>query len=66
MRTSAAAIARSVSHDEIVHLDHDAAVAADLLVACEDSTTSDTEAEYWGTTEDGHEWRVHMARSEGE
>lgn len=66
------AIARSVSYNEIVALEanwesgpnHVQDLRGDLLVACEDWTSRDTErgevSEYWGTTDDGDEWRVHL------
>lgn len=54
------AIARSISHNEIVHIDQDAEAHEELLLASEDSVWSDPETQYWGTTEDGHEWRVHV------
>jgi hypothetical protein len=55
------AIARSVSHTEIVTIAYDADAAAALQAACEDSVgVPDERTEYWGTTDDGDEWRVHM------
>lgn len=54
------AIARSVSHNEIVTLDHDADVMSDLALECDDHVTGNTVEEYWGTTDDGNEWRVHV------
>lgn len=68
--TAEQAIARSISHTEIVTLgsastpaDNAEAVMADLFAACEDCVDTDprsVKAEYWGTTEDGDEWRVHI------
>lgn len=64
--TTAEAIARSVSHTEIVTVDYDAATAEELAAESEDSvppyTTASGQvlAEYWGTTEGGDEWRVHV------
>lgn len=60
------AIARSVSHNEIVTIDYSASIAEELGNASEDSVPAYTTAsgavlaEYWGTTEDGGEWRVHV------
>lgn len=65
-RTVAAnAIARSASHNEIVTIDlsrgYDSAVLSDLLVACDDWVDADEDTtEYWGTTDRGEEWRVHV------
>jgi hypothetical protein len=68
--TAEQAIARSVSHNEIVTLgsasqpaDNAAEVMADLFAECEDCADDDNRsvcAEYWGTTESGSEWRVHV------
>jgi hypothetical protein len=58
------AIQRSISHTEIVTIDYDAAVAADLAVECDDSVEANEVTEYWGTDADGNEWRVHMRRTE--
>ena len=60
------AIKRSISHNEIVTLDlavipYDSAILTDLLVACDDSVdANDNVTEYWGKTEEGNEWRVHV------
>jgi hypothetical protein len=60
------AIARSISHNEIVHVDltatpYDSAITTDLLVACDDWADASPEVtEYWGTSESGAEWRVHV------
>ncbi|MCR4374216.1 MAG: hypothetical protein NUW22_05145 [Acidobacteria bacterium] len=65
-RTAADAIERSISHDEIVHLDYDADIHADLIVACDDWTDGLYETEYWADAEgsDGTDgemaWRVHL------
>lgn len=57
-------IQRSISHTEIVYAPYSAELAAELAAACEDSADADRAIEYWGTTEDGDEWRVHLAREE--
>ena len=54
------AIARSISHDEIVHLDYASDIALDLRDVCDDSVTNDDVTEYWGHTETGDAWRVHL------
>lgn len=64
MKTNTATdlIARSISHTEIVHADWTPELAEALSIECDDSVdASDTIAEYWGTDEDGEEWRVHLA-----
>lgn len=59
--TVAAAIARSISHTEIVWLDWSAAAQDALRGECEDSVdASDTVQEFWGADGDGAEWRVHL------
>lgn len=62
-----AAILRSISHNEIVHLDTLDMGCADahatiehLEAACDDSAENDGVIEFWGTHEDGGEWRVHV------
>lgn len=65
-RTAQDAIKRSISHNEIVTLDYDRQIAADLLAACTDHVTSDGITEYWADAEDSTgsdgkmAWRVHM------
>jgi hypothetical protein len=53
------AIARSISHNEIAHIDgYDADYTA-LIIAADDSVMNEGILEAWGTDEDGAEWRVH-------
>ena len=57
------AIARSISHTEIVTIDGNGADMQDLSLQCEDSVDAVSSygvVEYWGTTDDGDEWRVHV------
>lgn len=54
------AIARSSSHNEIVTIDFDAESAKELQLACDDSVDANDVTEYWGTTDAGDEWRVHV------
>lgn len=61
MTIIADAIDRSISHDEIVHLDYSDVVAADLLAECDDSVENGDVVEYWGER-DGQPWRVHLTR----
>lgn len=64
------AIARSVSHTEIVHLDYGSEELSILMAECDDYTdANDGVVEFWGTDGDGDEWRVHMRpmhRTQGE
>jgi hypothetical protein len=62
-QTAADAIARSISHNEIVNIAFDASASKALRTACDDSVDTEDVTEYWGTTEDGYDWRVHMARA---
>ena len=59
METNSAkqAIARSISHTEIVHLDWSPAAHLALTAESEDSTETERRIEFWGTDEDGKEWR---------
>lgn len=54
------AIDRSVSHNEIVHVDHHDAVVAELERECEGSAESMGTREFWGVDCDGRTWRVHV------
>lgn len=60
---AAQAIARSISHTEIVTIEHDEQAQIDLTAECDDSVEhrrgNVLVREYWGTDEDGNEWRVH-------
>lgn len=56
------AIADSIRENKIVHLsDHNSQIAVILQRDCDDSVVNGDVTEYWGTIEDGSEWRVHMA-----
>lgn len=54
-----AAIARSISHNEIVTLDHAEDLELELDLRADDSASTDAEIEYWGE-EGRREWRVHL------
>jgi hypothetical protein len=63
---AANAIARSVSHSEIVHISGaDEDTIADLQIASEGDAVHKVDGvhsyEFWGTTESGDEWRVHCS-----
>ena len=60
--TTDQAIARSVSHTEIVHLPYSLADESALMAACEDSADAGDRVEFWGKTEHGAEWRIHLDR----
>jgi hypothetical protein len=60
--TKVAAIARSISHQETVTVDYDSTLG-DMLSAESEGVVVNSayrQTEYWGTDEDGNEWRVHM------
>lgn len=60
------AIARSISHNEIVYVDSSDAPAAGLVSQlseeCEGEALSTTFSvhEFWGRNVDGEDWRVHV------
>ena len=68
--TADQAIARSISHNEIVTLGSPSAPAedaeslmTDLFAECEDCVNDDPRsvmAEYWGADDSGNEWRVQI------
>jgi hypothetical protein len=60
--TGAALIDESVSQTAIAHATYSETRNKDLLVECEDSTENGPVVEYWGTTETGATWRVHLTR----
>ena len=59
------AIARSISHNEIVHIDAsdpNRKRIEDILVRdCEGSVKNGEVNEYWGVIENGDDWRIHVA-----
>ena len=62
MMTAEQAIAESAAHDKVVRLEWDVFLEWDLLMECEDHGANGGVTEYWGTTDDGNEWRVHLTR----
>lgn len=63
--TAAQAIARSITHDEIVVLDITPELEAALLMECDDHVDARYSygvIEFWGRTDDGDgdDWRVHL------
>ncbi len=72
MIKSIAAIEQSISQNEIVHVTGTEELDAELQAACDDSVETRREAggpvvtEYWGTDENGGEWRVHSRGPEAD
>lgn len=58
------AIARSISHNEIVTLEYDETIAKHLRELSDDWVEANDRIEYWGT-DDGDEWRVHLRQVGG-
>lgn len=54
------AIAESIQKNAIVTLMADLDLKSDLLAASEGDVRSGDTHEFWGVTEDGDEWRVHL------
>lgn len=59
------AIARSISHNEIVTMDWTADRELALLAACQDhvDTRDHRGVQFWGSDE-SDEWRVHLRRAD--
>lgn len=67
MKTTAAdLIARSIEHDEIARAEWTQALEDDLIAPVgggrEDHAENGDVVEFWGTTDAGEEWRVHLRR----
>lgn len=63
-RSAQTLIDRSISHNEIVHVRANEPLDAALQGACDSSVETVNGSglpttEFWGTREDGEEWRVH-------
>lgn len=62
--TAQQAIALSIQEGRIIHLAYTVDLGAELTLACEDGAEHPLAEpridEYWGTTDAGHEWRVHL------
>lgn len=55
------AIADSIRQNKIAHFsEHNSQIAEILQRDCDDSAEANGVLEFWGTIEDGSEWRVHM------
>lgn len=52
------AIRESISEDRIVHLPWDMPLEVDLLAASDGTARAGDVLEFWGTTDDGDDWRV--------
>lgn len=63
------AIETSVRENRIVHVGFDDICGGATLTAIsaksEDSAVTGDETEFWGTTEGGSEWRVHVQHTDG-
>lgn len=56
------AIADSIHQNKIAHFSsYDKQIADILQRDCDDSADGNGVIEFWGTIEDGSEWRVHMS-----
>lgn len=53
-------IAQSIRRDEITHAPHTVALHDELLILCGDYVENLPTVEFWGETDDGQEWRVHL------
>lgn len=58
------AIDRSISHTEIVTVDHDAETIEYLTIVCDDHVDAGEVHEFWGIVEGRGEWRVHVRAAE--
>ena len=53
-------IARSIRHVEITHAPFADELAAALAAEADEEVHHSGVTEYWGTTEAGDDWRVHL------
>lgn len=53
-------ISESVSQSRVVRAADVPSLRGDLEAWCEDSADGAGETEFWGTAEDGGEWRIHL------
>ena len=65
--TATQAIEASIREDRIAWIEGDDQAHSDLLAECDDNVVAkggtsryDRVTEYWGETEDGDTWRVHV------
>jgi len=58
--TAESLINRSASHGEIVTATITTELWRDMLPACDDYTEANGVHEFWGTTDAGADWRVHL------
>lgn len=56
--TARQAIDRSTSHTEIVFIEYSTEAEDTLNEECENSCEANNQTDYWGTNDDGNEWRV--------
>lgn len=62
--TAQSLITASVTTGSIEHADYSDELSHELLCLSDDSAETDNSVEYWGTTDAGDEWRVHLDRSD--
>ncbi len=60
--TTTQAIARSITHNEIVTLDYSDGARDSLSSRCDDSVDVGRGVEFWGRDDEGSSWRVHLQR----
>jgi hypothetical protein len=53
-------IEQSIRENRIVTIDNDSTAMDMLAASCEDCVVNGEVTEYWGTTPEGREWRVHV------
>lgn len=56
----ASALTRSFRTGQIQHLPWSERASCILDELCDDSVRTDTCEEFWGTGDDGREWRIHL------
>ena len=62
--TAIDAIEESVRHTCCVTMDDAPGLREDLLVRCDDDAENGPEHEFWGTDDEGNDWRVHVRIAE--
>lgn len=61
--TATKLIADSISTNSIIHAEWNGELADTLSAESEDYAESADVVEYWGTDDDGNEWRVHLDKA---
>lgn len=60
MKSAKDLIEQSILHDEITHAPHSVGLHDALLILCGDYVENGPTVEFWGETDEGEEWRVHL------